>query len=338
MSESAVPSITLGDNVVYPLPLATGRVLLVDGGPDFDLPDGEPTWASAVRQSGALGFAPGDVSAVLVTHAHIDHAGLAARWASAGARVLVGDADGSAVRAGRASNEAQRASRFAELRRQGCPEDVVARLAALRGTRALRWAPCPPEAIDTLAGERDIALAGGEMLRVMSAPGHTPGNLVAFVPERGDLYSGDTLLPTTIPTAGLHFPAAVDAALAGAERADAPRWPSLPPFLRSVTALRALAVRRVLPGHGPVVDEPEALFERFAVHHARRARRVRDALATGPATAYAIARGIFPRLPAERIGQAMTEVIGHLDVLAERREAAATVRGDVVEWQRLEGA
>ncbi|MQC27731.1 MAG: MBL fold metallo-hydrolase, partial [Chloroflexi bacterium] len=229
-----------------------------------------------------------------------------------------------------ASNEAQREPRFAELRRHGCPEDVIARLAALRGTRSLRWAPCPAAAMDTVASEREIALAGSETLRVIPAPGHTPGNLVAFVPERGDLYSGDTILPTTIPTAGLHFPAAVNAALA----VDAARWPSLPPFLRSVAALRALPVRRVLPGHGDVVTDPDTLFERFAVHHARRARRVRDALASGPTTAYAIARGIFPRLPAERIGQAVTEVLGHLDVLAEQGEAAADAdAGGMVEWR-----
>lgn len=334
MSALASGAIRLGDNVIYPLPLADGGVLLVDGGPDFTPPDGEPTWDAAVRQLGVGGSAPRDVRAVLVTHAHIDHAGLVARWAEAGARILVGEADVAAVRAGRASNEAQREPRFAEMRRHGCPQDVIARLAALRGTRSLRWRSCPAAAIDVVASEREITLAGGETLRVIPAPGHTPGNLVAFVPQRGDLYSGDTILPTTIPTAGLHFPAAVDAALAGDAPADAARWPSLPPFLRSVAALRALPVRRVLPGHGDVVTAPDTLFERFAAHHARRARRVQDALESGPTTAYAIARGIFPRLPAERIGQAVTEVLGHVDVLAEQGEAAADAdAGGMVEWR-----
>lgn len=337
MLASDPAAITLGDNVLYPLPLATGGVLLVDAGPDYDLPGGEPTWDAAVRQASAHGFAPSDVRAVLVTHAHIDHAGLVIRWAEAGARILVGEADVAAVRAGRASNEAQRAPRLAELRRQGCPADVVALLASLRGTRALRWAACPAEAIDAVTGERAFALAGGVTLRVLLAPGHTPGNLVAFGHERGDLYSGDTILPTTIPTPGLHFPAAVYAALQGAEHAEASRWPSLPPFLRSVEALSALPVRRVLPGHGDVVDHPDALFERFAAHHTRRGKRVREALASGPATAYGIARGIFPRLPAERIGQAVTEVIGHLDVLAEAGAAVSERRDGVTEWRATLG-
>src|SRR5690606_13093036 len=116
------------------------------------------------------------------------------------------------------------------------------------------------EAVDDGA---TFGLADGGTLRVLAAPGHTPGNLVAFIeggPHEGTLFSGDTLLPTTIPTPGLHFP----------EGADRPRWPSLPPFLDSVARLRGLSVRRILPGHGEAVDEPGRLFARFEAHHAKR--------------------------------------------------------------------
>jgi len=315
-----VGRIALGDNVVYALESRAGGVLLVDAGPDYDLPDTGPTWDVAVEQARGLGFGPADVRAVLVTHAHIDHAGLAVRWAEAGARVLAGSADAPALRAGRAANEAQRGLRLAELRRHGCPDAVVAHLGSLRGGRALRWDPCPPEAVDPLAGELELLLTGGAALRVLPAPGHTPGNLVGFVELSGDLFSGDTLLPTTVPTAGLHFP---DAAGRDAAALEPARWPSLPPFLASVERLRRLPVRRILPGHGCAVDEPARLFDRFATHHARRSARVRTALRGGPASAHEIARALFPRLPDDRLGQAMTEVIGHLDALEATGEAAA---------------
>ena len=53
-------------------------------------------------------------------------------------------------------------------------------------------------------------------------------------------------------------------------------------------------------------------------------------------TAYGVVRGLFPRLPAARIGQAMTEAIGHLDVLAAAGEAdlgrdAAAIRARVAD-------
>jgi glyoxylase-like metal-dependent hydrolase (beta-lactamase superfamily II) len=126
-----------------------------------------------------------------------------------------------------------------------------------------------------------------------------------------ELCSGDTLLPDTIPTPGLHFPA----------WAEGERWPSLPPFLASVEALRGLDVRRLLPGHGAAVEAPARLFERFEAHHARRASRLRALLDERPDSAFGLARRMFRRLPEERLGQALTELIGHLDVLVASGDA-----------------
>ena len=329
--------IALGDNAVYALALAGGGVLLVDAGPDFDDAAHGDSWALAVAQAGAHGFAPADVRAVLLTHAHLDHAGLAPRWAEAGARILAGAADLPAVLDAGARAEAVRTARREELRRHGCPPDVPERFPT-RGRPPMRWTPPPAEAVEAVADGATFALAGGATLRVVAAPGHTPGNLVAFVSADdgaadagadggragdggggdgggadggGDLYSGDTLLPGTIPTPGLQFPAG----------AAGPRWPSLPPFLESVRRLRALPVRRVLPGHGAAVDDPARLFERFEAHHARRSRRIRALLAERPDSAYGVAMRLFPHLPAERVTQAMTEAIGHLDVLLASGEA-----------------
>ena len=77
----------------------------------------------------------------------------------------------------------------------------------------------------------------------------------------------------------------------------------------------------MLPGHGEAVDDPQRLFERFEVHHQRRAQRIRSLLAERPDSAYGVATRLFPHLPAGRAGQAMTEVIGHFDVLLASGEA-----------------
>ena len=76
---------------------------------------------------------------------------------------------------------------------------------------------------------------------------------------------------------------------------------------------------------GDAVEDPSRLIEQFVTHHERRARQVRDALASGEALcAHEIARTLFPRLTGARIAQAMIEVIGHLDCL----EAEHLVRCD----------
>lgn len=333
-----VPRFTLGDNNVWALRLREdGGWLLIDAGFDADLGESS-TWDVLTAQAAAAGVAPEDVRVVVVTHEHIDHAGLAARWAAlggvGGARIVAGRAGIAALALGREGNERQRAARLEEYRRHGTPPEVVDVLATVHPTRPLRWEPCPAEAIDAAEERSTFRLEGGRTLRLVPAPGHTPGNLVALIEETGELFSGDTVLATTIPTPGLHFPGLLRA---GGSEVASRRWPSLPPFLRSVAAVRRLGVKRVYPGHGEVIDHPEAILDRFETHHARRAAKVREALAeAGEATAFEVVRAVFRRLPDERLGQALTEVLGHLDLLEEDR-AAEQLAGDPVRW-RLTGA
>jgi len=262
-----------------------------------------------------------------VTHAHLDHAGLAYCWADAGATILTGAADRSAIAHGQASRDAQRALQLADLRRHGCPADILDGIRSPRGRHpaGLQWAPCPADATQDAAAAYE--LAGDRTLQVIDAPGHTPGNVVAFIPETGDLFSGDTILPTTIPTPGMHYPQAIEGV------PDAPRWPSLPPFIASVAKLRELPVQRVHPGHGELVEDPARLFDRFQHHHARRARRVRATLEDGPLSAYEVAKRMFPRLPTRRLGQAITEALGHLDLLRDQGAAEELRDGDAIRYR-----
>ena len=348
----------LGDNNVWPFRLDAddgGGWLMIDAG--FDTVEGGVTsWEVLAEQARAIGCAPGDVRVVIVTHEHIDHAGLAARWAGEGARIVAMPEALPALAAGYAAYAALRARRIEELHRHGCPPDVLDALSSVqrvarRAPRApaLGWAPCPAEALVAARDGDTFALEGGHTLQLIAAPGHTTGNLVAFIAGAeggaGDLCSGDTLLPATIPTPGLQFPDVATRMATGAashafHAADVPRWPSLPPFLRSVERLRALEVRRILPGHGAVVDDPPRLFAQFAQHYARRVRRVRAHLdgaggSAHDATAYEVARGLFPRLPVARLGQAVTEVIGCVDVLLERGEAVQGAGADRLLRTRL---
>ncbi|MQC48336.1 MAG: MBL fold metallo-hydrolase, partial [Chloroflexi bacterium] len=301
-----------------------------DAGLDYDEGAGIDSWGALMAQARAQGIEPEAVRVVIITHEHIDHAGLAARWAKAGARIVVGRSGIETLVLGAEANERQREPRFADLTRHGAPDDMIEVWRAQRRPRALRWAPCPPEALAAAEDCDPFHLAGGVTLSLLMAPGHTPGNLVAYVPETGSLFSGDTVIPTTIPTAGLHYPGAVF----GDEAAG--RWPSLPPFLRSVAALRALAPDWIYPGHGEIIERPEVYLDRFEQHHLRRAQLVCRALGDESRSAFEITRKVFPRLPAERLMQAMTEVLGHLDLLAEASAVDAVTNDGATRW-RLSG-
>ncbi len=319
----------LGDNNVWPLRLDAsegGGWLLVDAGADYRAGDPASWWDVLAEQARAAGVRPEDVRAVLVTHEHFDHAGLSARWGALGARVLAGPAALPSLALGFEAYERQRRPRMADLERHGAPADLLALWASRRPTAAWQWDACPEDALDAVEDGTTFCLDEGRTLRVVAAPGHTPGNLVALIEDTRELFSGDTVIPTTIPTPGLHFPGAV------AGDPEAPRWPSLPPFLRSIAAIRRRGVTRVFPGHGYIIETPAVYLDRFEAHHARRGAKVRAALAeAGEATAYDVVRTIFPRLTEHRVFQAMTEVLGHLDLLAERGEVEC--RGLPVRWR-----
>jgi hydroxyacylglutathione hydrolase len=105
-----------------------------------------------------------------------------------------------------------------------------------------------------------------------------------------------------------------------------------------VERLRALDVRRILPGHGAPVDDPTRLFDRFEAHHARRATQVRQLLAVQPDSAYGIARRMFPRIDPLRLAQATTEVIGHLDVLHGAGEAVREDSAGIARYRLTDSA
>jgi hypothetical protein len=136
-------------------------------------------------------------------------------------------------------------------------------------------------------------------------------------------------LPGIVPTPGIQF---------DEER----RRPSLPAYLRSLdmtsversgsggrlSALHLCAY----PGHG----EPIADLQKAASWTVRtieqRARRLLSRLRSGPGSAYAIARRVYPRLDHRHLRPVMAETLGLLDLLAERGLAYAQESDDRVTW------
>ncbi len=313
--------IALGYNWLYALPTAEG-LILIDAGPDY------PTaWEELAAQLDVHGYRPADVRAVLVTHAHLDHAGLAAHWQSLGAPVWGAAAEAERFRQGTGLYTDGLEAGLPFLERCGVP---AAALAAVRAQRERwrdghrddpRWAgplrgtPFTPDRL--LEGEDRIVL-GGRSVRCLPTPGHTPGTYCFYEPASGVLFSGDHLLPDVTPNPGLYF-------TPGGGRIRA-----LPQYARSLARVAALGARTLYPGHGEPSDDVAGAVQRTAQHHARRQQRLLRFLREGPQTPYALLRRFFPHLPEDRLWQAMAEVLGHIDVLVERGEAVEEEAGGLL--------
>ncbi len=330
-------TIRLGASNVYLLPAGDGYVA-IDAGPDYD-----GAWESARDQLGRRGLEPRDVSAVLITHGHPDHCALASSWQrEAGSEVWVAHGDAGKLEAGGRDPLPVRDLALDHLAASGVPDELIgparsgtagrsrspgstgseaSRLRNLRSVAAehgewpgpLRATPASP---DRLVADRETIAFGGLRLQPIVCPGHTPASTVFLDDEAGDLYTGDHVLERIAPTPGIHFDDAGH------------RLRSLPQYLHSLAAIRDMAPRRVLPGHGEPFADLAGAVDRITRVFDQRASRLLRRLHERPASAWELASRLYPHLRPGATWVAMAEIIGLLDLL-EGRGAIEPIEGEV---------
>jgi glyoxylase-like metal-dependent hydrolase (beta-lactamase superfamily II) len=307
-----------------PTPFRVGRVncYLIDDDP-LTLVDVGPNWGAAlvaledaVREAGRR---LGDLERIVITHQHADHLGLVGIVAErSGAEVCALDVFAPVVED--FASYADRNDELAQavMRRHGVRDDVVKVLAAV--TRAHRgWGgSAPVTRLLRDGGELEFA---SRRFAIHHRPGHSPSDTILFDPASGELLAGDHLIKN------ISSNPVISAPLGGGEPAHA-----LLSYLGSLRATRDMPVETVLPGHGDPFGDHAALIEdRFAMHE-RRARKILGMLEEQPRTAHELAHAIWGDVALTQTFLTLSEVLGHIDLLAERGEVSAVDANGVVRW------
>jgi glyoxylase-like metal-dependent hydrolase (beta-lactamase superfamily II) len=149
----------------------------------------------------------------------------------------------------------------------------------------------------------DDVPAGDGHLEIIPTPGHSPDHLCFFDREAGDLYCGDL------------------ARKGGTIVIPARKGGDLRVYLESLRLVRELAPRRLLPGHGPVVDDPSALIDEYIAHRQKREQQILQAMLAGARTVDDIVRRVYPALPASLSDGAADSVRAHLAKLRDEGRA-----------------
>jgi glyoxylase-like metal-dependent hydrolase (beta-lactamase superfamily II) len=311
--------------LAIPTPFAVGRVnvylieddplTLVDAGPNSGT-----SFDELQRGIEGLGHALEDIDLVILTHQHIDHLGLVSLVAArSGAEVAAIDVAVPVVE--KYSVEADADDDFARdtMLRHGIPEDVVAALQSV--SRAFRaWGARAKVTMPLHDGQ---ALGFRDRtLYVHHRPGHSPSDTIFHDRERRMLIAADHLLAHVSSNPLITRP----------RDGSAERPKALVQYLASLGATREMDVDLVLPGHGdPITDHRELIDQRFALHR-RRADKIQRLLEERPRTAYEIAQALWGNIAVTQAYLTLSEVLGHLDLLANEGRAREVTRDDVSVW------
>jgi glyoxylase-like metal-dependent hydrolase (beta-lactamase superfamily II) len=254
-----IPDNPLRYVLVYALELDHG-VAIVDAGWDT-----EDAWSALTSGLAEAGGSVTDVQAVLVTHIHPDHYGLAGRVREAsGAWIGLHPQDAAMLE-----------SRYI---------DVDQLLSRMRGFLAV--AGVPPERLPDLnlasmvvrdlvdMATPDVAFTDGEILeipgwdlRTIWTPGHSPGHVCFHSADRRILLSGDHILPRITPNIGVHVQ----------------QFPNpLGDYLDSLLKVRDLPIDEVLPAHEYRFARLGTRVRQIADHHALRLQEIEDLLISRP--------------------------------------------------------
>ena len=153
--------------------------------------------------------------------------------------------------------------------------------------------------LEVVERAQDPLRAGDRTLEIIPTPGHSPDHLCFYDRDAGDLFCGDL------------------ARKGGTIVIPARKGGDLRVYLESLKRIRDLAPKRLLPGHGPIVEDPIALIDEYVAHRAQREQQILKAMLDGARTVDEIVKRVYPALPVSLSDAAADSVRAHLAKLRD---------------------
>lgn len=305
--------------VEVPTPFEVGAVnayfldgnVLVDPGPDT-----ERAREALVNGLADEGVGIEDIEAVVITHPHLDHFGLASYVVEeSGASVFAHEDAEQAVVDHEAHYEEERDFFSDLLVEHGMPESTANYVLQLPSAFLDLAPPVPRESVVTVS---DGDFFTDASLEAVETPGHCFGSVSPV--RDGTVFTGDHLLPGTTPNPTLQKPI------------DGERARSLVEYLESLERVAETDAESGFPGHGERIDDVRGRAEEVVEHHEERAEEF-ESMLDEPMTAYEAMCEKWPDLPATEQFFGMSEALGHLELLEERGRVVRR-EDDVVRYER----
>ncbi len=157
---------------------------------------------------------------------------------------------------------------------------------------------------------------GSVSITIVAIPGHRFDHLGLWLPDSGDLLVGDVMSGSgsviIIPPEG-----------------------DMAKYLQTLRKLAALPIQRIFPGHGPVIEDPQARIAWYIEHRMQRENMIISALRShGPSSAADLLPLVYNDTPKELWPAAELSLMAHLLKLKKEQRAhiVAELSGAVEYW------
>ncbi|MEA4815020.1 MAG: MBL fold metallo-hydrolase [Oscillospiraceae bacterium] len=273
------------------------RSLIIDTG--FNLPECRAALTSGLAELKV----DMDRADIFLTHLHADHAGLASLIRGKDTRIFISEEDRGRLISFLSPEPWNRA--FDTYVKEGFPAEELEEMWMGNPARAFA---APPYYDYVAVDDGEELNYGGHSLRCVLTPGHTPGHMCLYMPEKKAMFLGDHVLFKITPNI--------------TRWEDAPD--SLGDYLRSLGAIEKYEIDIPLPAHRQVLCTLGERVEQLKAHHEKRIAEALAAVRENPGiTAYDVAGKMnwdircrsWEDFPLTQKWFAVGEAMSHLDWL-----------------------
>lgn len=311
------PRVTKGLPYVLPYLLKSGGdTVLLDCGWNTD--SAYQALEEGMKEHGSH---PTEIAKLVVTHVHPDHYGMAGRLKQlSGCEIVLHEKDAEVIKTRYFSPKGLTDEMSVFMESNGVPEADSPQMSKGSMGMLMNVAPVPA---DTQVKGGETFKVGDFDFQIIWTPGHSPGHICLYEPNRKILMTGDHVLPTITPNVSIH------SQTFGSPLGD---------YMRSLAKLEDLDVVRVLPAHEFEIKDLKKRLREIEVHHEERLNEMMRCVDAGGSTAWDVAGRVVwatgrladfePWVQRSAVG----ETLAHLEYLFELGRLAKVRRGKLLYW------
>lgn len=178
------------------------------------------------------------------------------------------------------------------------------------GAPTLGFAAGPQFDPSEVVEEGDTITIAGQQLEVLYTPGHADDHICLLLGTT--MFSGDHIIGgSTVMIEDLTR------------------------YLASLERLRTVELSKLMPGHGPQIDNPQEVIDHYISHRLEREREIVKAVAVGAGSVGAVVSAVYADIPSELHRIAAFSVAAHLRKLVEDQVVTFTDSDGSDLWDAL---